>query len=59
MCIVHGLNFDGSEVRTQLNPYIKDFFHFVLVTLEPKFKPTVVYFNRGILLMADMAKYHS
>ena len=59
MCIVHGLNYDGSEIKSHLSPYIKDFFHFVLVTLEPKYKPTVVYFNRVILLMADMAKYHS
>ena len=29
------------------------------MSLEPKHQPSIDYFNRAILLMADMAKYYS
>lgn len=58
MCIVHGLNFEGSQIVNQLTPYVSEFFRFIVVSLEKKYKPTVAYFNRSILLLADIARYY-
>lgn len=58
MCIVYGLNFEGSQISHHLNQHVPEFFRFIMVTLDKKYQPTADYFNRTILLMGDMAKYY-
>lgn len=57
MCIVHGLN-SHKNVDQQIPAFISQIFNFSALSCNKKYKPTVAYVKKCLLLLADLAKFY-